>query len=507
MTGAAFRRITIAHVVVFGFALRALLFFLFPTVYYPDEIFQVLEPAHRLVHGQGYRSWEYFVGLRSWFFPGIVAGLLRFGSLFSSNPEIALLPMRGFVIAVSTIPIACAYLWGRNLVDRKAGLMLAACVAVSADLIFMAPHSFSEAMAANILVLALYFGYPEKAETRPSRLFLAGLLFGTAFILRIHLGPAIALAYAMICTRFWRRWLVMGAAALLVVLFAGGLDWLTYGRPFHSIFINVYMNINAGISSELGSKSPLYLFGMTLSQWSYASIVLLPLVYLGARRLPIAATVAAAIFLTHMGVGHKEWRFVFPAFPLLTILAGFGLVSIAAILSERTKSGEAGFYAPLLILFALVQISVATSPAYRQLWHYGREQFAAYDFASSKVRICGLGLIDFNWHDTLGTAYLPRGAGLYQSSVEGVDREAPAFNALIAGSQSRFKGVGFQRRACFDDHGRQRPPETSLVCVWTRPGTCQPERGLQPVNWPNFFRKADGSLDRQKIERFTVQRR
>lgn len=507
MGSVAFRQITIVHAVILGFAIRALLFLLFPTVYYPDEIFQVIEPAHRLVHGEGYRCWEYFVGLRSWLFPGIVAGLLKAGSLISSDPWVALLPMRGFMIAASTIPIVCACLWGRNLGDNKAGLLLAFCVAISADLVYMAPHSFSEAMAANILVLALYLGYPDKAETRMSRLFVAGLFFGIAFILRIHLGPAIALACAMICARFWRRWLVMGAGALLVVLFSGGLDWLTFGRPFHSIFVNVYLNISAGISGELGSKSPLYLFGMTLSQWSYASVVLLPLIYLGARRLPILAVVAGAIFLTHMAVGHKEWRFVFPAFPLLMVLAGLGLVRVAAILAERMKGEPPGYYAPLLILFALVQASVATSPAYGQLWHYGREQFAAYDFASSKIRICGLGLIDFNWHDTLGTAYLPRGAGLYQSSIEGVGREAPAFNVLITGSPSRFHGAGFERRACFDDRGRQGPPEKTLVCVWTRPGTCQPDRGLQPVNWPNFFRKADGSLDRRKIERFTVQRR
>src|SRR5690348_17288440 len=45
---------------------------------HPDEIFQYLEPAHRLVYGYGFVTWEYRFGLRNWLLPGALAGLLEF---------------------------------------------------------------------------------------------------------------------------------------------------------------------------------------------------------------------------------------------------------------------------------------------------------------------------------------------------------------------------------------------------------------------------------------------
>ena len=46
-------------------------------VLHPDEIMQYLEPAHRLVFGNGVTYWEYFYGARSWLVPGLVAGVLK----------------------------------------------------------------------------------------------------------------------------------------------------------------------------------------------------------------------------------------------------------------------------------------------------------------------------------------------------------------------------------------------------------------------------------------------
>ena len=46
-------------------------------VMHPDEIMQYLEPAHRLVFGNGVTYWEYFYGVRSWLVPGLVAAILK----------------------------------------------------------------------------------------------------------------------------------------------------------------------------------------------------------------------------------------------------------------------------------------------------------------------------------------------------------------------------------------------------------------------------------------------
>ena len=51
-------------------------------VFWPDEIFQSVEQAHRLVFGYGITPWEFRKGARSWVFPGMVAIVLKAGALF-----------------------------------------------------------------------------------------------------------------------------------------------------------------------------------------------------------------------------------------------------------------------------------------------------------------------------------------------------------------------------------------------------------------------------------------
>ena len=46
-------------------------------IYWPDEIHQSLEPAHRLVFGYGFIAWEFAAGARNWAFPGFVAALMK----------------------------------------------------------------------------------------------------------------------------------------------------------------------------------------------------------------------------------------------------------------------------------------------------------------------------------------------------------------------------------------------------------------------------------------------
>jgi hypothetical protein len=58
-------------------AIRFLVATVSPTVIWPDEIFQSLEQAHRLVWGFGLVPWEFRVGARSWLLPGFLAAVMR----------------------------------------------------------------------------------------------------------------------------------------------------------------------------------------------------------------------------------------------------------------------------------------------------------------------------------------------------------------------------------------------------------------------------------------------
>lgn len=63
--------------ILLALLLRVSVAFAFPNIFWPDEIFQTLEPAHRLSYGNGIVSWEFRIGTRSWVFPGVLAGVMR----------------------------------------------------------------------------------------------------------------------------------------------------------------------------------------------------------------------------------------------------------------------------------------------------------------------------------------------------------------------------------------------------------------------------------------------
>ena len=63
--------------VVLGVGLRLVPTVIVPSINWGDEIFQTVEPAHRLVFGYGLVPWEFQLGMRFWLLPGTIAGLME----------------------------------------------------------------------------------------------------------------------------------------------------------------------------------------------------------------------------------------------------------------------------------------------------------------------------------------------------------------------------------------------------------------------------------------------
>jgi hypothetical protein len=121
------RRVTAdmaAGALVLGVALvaRLLPVFVFPSINYPDEVFQTLEQAHRLVFGTGLVPWEFVYGTRSWVLPGALAGLMMLVSPFCAGPS-CYIPFIGLVLAaLGAASALCAFLWGRRFFGTAGGV-------------------------------------------------------------------------------------------------------------------------------------------------------------------------------------------------------------------------------------------------------------------------------------------------------------------------------------------------------------------------------------------------
>jgi GPI mannosyltransferase 3 len=72
-------------------------------IFWPDEIFQVTEPTHRLAFGYGFTSWEYHDGARSWLLPGLVAEWFRIGDLLGLRSGLALMTSLQLLLAIGSV--------------------------------------------------------------------------------------------------------------------------------------------------------------------------------------------------------------------------------------------------------------------------------------------------------------------------------------------------------------------------------------------------------------------
>jgi hypothetical protein len=472
-----------------GFAARLAIFYLLPNVHWPDEIYQVMEPAHRLVFGAGVTSWEWVAGIRSWLLPGFVAGLMELGRVLGSSPALINLPVAVFMAAAGCVPVACGYGWGRQLHGRAGGFAAAAVAAVWVDLVYMSGHTLTDVVAADCLPAALYVGAsPTGGPPSRARLWWTGGLLGLTLALRFQLAPALLVAAIWICGAQGRRWRALVAGACIPVLALGLLDWATLGMPFRSVTINLWYNLWLG--GAYGGREPfLTLWVLPLQVWGlagFAAVVMTAIV--GARRLPLPALVALAIIATYSLVPHKEYRFAYPAIVLLTLLAGVGTAELLGAAAQHLprRAAMPGLAAGLcLALWAALSWSVAERPIFNTPWTRSRAPLLAFADISADRAACGVGLYDWPWIKTPGMSGLTPGISLWQTDSADLRADSAGFNYILASAQTPVPDARYRRAACFGgDRSSQGVWQTEL-CVWHRGGGCATARTPRlPVNWP-----------------------
>ncbi|HET9035969.1 MAG TPA: hypothetical protein VFN45_07180, partial [Myxococcaceae bacterium] len=169
-----------------GAALRGWLALTDAGIAWPDEIYQSLEPAHRLVWGRGWVPLEFREGLRTWALPGLVAGLLEvFRALGLSRPALYV-PAAKLVFAA--VGVATAWATARLARRMGAGPLESAAAgalwALAAPAIYFAPRGLSEPLSALPVTLGLAWAMPAGASRRER--VLGASLLGFAVLLRLQ---------------------------------------------------------------------------------------------------------------------------------------------------------------------------------------------------------------------------------------------------------------------------------------------------------------------------------
>lgn len=351
-------RLILTVTLIAGGAIRVWLALNDDGVYWPDEVYQSLEPAHWLVFGYGLIPWEFVDGMRNWAFPGFVAALLKICQVAGiDDPRIYITVVKVVFGAISLACAAGTYMLARSYAaGRTEAAAGAALCALLAPLVYFAPRAMSE--SASALPVILGFALALSPAAGRARTVAGAALVGVSVLFRLQAGVfAVALVVILLARRKTGRALESLATLAAFALLFGWLDHLTWADVpgtrfdgwFHSAFTYLQFNLIEGNAANWGT-SPWHYYFTTL--WSAAPLAMLLTVGLVivSWRSATGLLVTTVIFVAlHVAVPHKELRFIVPALPLLCALVAIGLTAlpsdrmrtalVAAVLVAASLSG------------------------------------------------------------------------------------------------------------------------------------------------------------------------
>jgi phosphatidylinositol glycan class B len=457
-------RLAFVAVLVLGFAMRCYDVATDDGIYWPDEVYQSLEPAHRLVFGYGLVAWEFIEGARTWALPGLVAVVLKLCALLGQNqPTQYLVAVKGVFVLAS---LAAA--WGAHRLARASGASEAsavagmAVIALSGPLVYFAPRAMSENASAALGVWGLALSLDRTASR--GRLALGGSLLGLSVLFRLQSAVFAAGAVAILVTRWWRErnpgmrraqpgllLLVLGAGAIAY----GVMDAVTWHDApgarawglFHSAVVYLRFNLIEGKAAGFGTAPWNYYLKHLWTSMPAVSLVLGAGFVVATPRATGLALIALAFFSLHSAVPHKELRFVLPLLPVLAALAAVGLDRLGFTARGRVV------ILPLVGVLALASGARRRDLTFGDLGAYAhRRKVSAWDdsgnvnrllmAAGQREDLCGVRIDVAHLAWTGGSTYLHRKAPLY---MPGTPDNTGHFNYLITGPGSGGEVVARDR--------------------------------------------------------------
>jgi phosphatidylinositol glycan class B len=397
------------------------------SVYWPDEIHQSLEQAHRAVFGYGLVPWEFRDGARSWFFPGTIAAIWQAASLLGVDSSLTLVMLaRLCMVACSVVAIVFAARLAADARGMRAGVAVAVILATLPPAVVFSYRGMSETASAPLIALGAWL----LSRRTPRAAAYAGLAIALACLCRYQNGLFVLVFLAtLLLSRRWREALAFCGTGAGVALFGGLLDWATWGRPFHSFLVYVEFNLLHDGASTFGVE-PFSYYATTL--WSSMGPLLLVLVAcfcVGAFYEPVLGGAVVAYVLAHCVLPHKEFRFLVPCFPLFAAVTGIGVDALLRRVRmprlNLTLSAASALTLTASFGFALLHLDYGHMGQYAgtdresvSIWGHGQEPTLLLAYTGERPDLCGVTVLGSRAAFTGAYTYLHRDVPLiYENQV------------------------------------------------------------------------------------------
>ena len=405
-------------VLALAFAVRAAFALCGDFVLHPDEIMQYLEPAHRLVFGNGITYWEFFYGARSWLVPGVVAGILKVFDLVGlGEPFWYVGGVKLVFCAISLLIPVGMYFFARQHFGETSARVALLAGAFWYELVGFAHKPMTE-FVSTALLMALLVLCVRSSVHRVGMVWLMALVAVLMAAVRVQYAPLALLLLGVFFFRTVKR-VHLAVAAGVFLLVVGVFDAITWdGGLFHSYIANIRFNLL--VDEGRAGETPIYQFLWWLLLASVGLSALCMVIALrDLRRYGFLLAMIGIVLLFHSVQAHKEYRFVFVVIPLWL------LVGADVVAQVRGNARVWGLVGVLFVAVSLCGILNAL-PSQDQVYRAHSQEtgkvgfvrgqdpiFAAYRYLAHAPGVLGVWQVDQPYYKLPGYYYLHRAIPFY----------------------------------------------------------------------------------------------
>ena len=419
-------------------------------VLHPDEIMQYLEPAHRLVFGNGVIYWEYFYGARSWLVPGLVAGILKlFDIVGLGQPFWYVAGVKLVFCAISLLIPAAMYVFARWHFGETSARVALLMGAFWYELVGFAHKPMTEFVAAALLVSLLALCV-RPAPNKVREVLAVALLAVMVSAIRVQYAPLALLVLGLFFLRtVKKKQLALAAATVFVSL--GVFDAIAWdGGLFHSYIVNIRLNLAMGDLRSGESPAWQFLYWFSIASMGLVTLSLLLALH-DLRRYGLLLAIIALTLLIHSTQAHKEYRFTFVVIPLWLLIGADYVVKVVSRTAEiRSLPSMGPTSLALAASFAAISLAgiLNALPYQGKVYKaYSKETgvvgflrsqdpiFSAYRYLASAPGVKAVWQVDRPYYNLPGYYYLHRVIPFYDANTGRLifgDRKKTKLEAILS---------------------------------------------------------------------------
>ncbi|XP_021355210.1 GPI mannosyltransferase 3-like [Mizuhopecten yessoensis] len=299
-------------------ALRICNALMIQTYFVPDEYWQSLEVAHKIVFNYGYLTWEWRQGIRSYFYPTIFAFLYKTLAVLGLDHRLLLIKLprilQGVIAALGDLYL---FKLSWKISDRATAQWTLLCQILSWFTLYCCTRTLSNCMETVVITMALYyFPWPNiKGSSVPKFVALAAM--------SVLIRPTAVVIWILMCSwhlqnnqqrlqKDLKHYFIIGSVCFLGSTFldcAYHGDWIVVHYNF------LEFNVLHGGGSIYGTH-PWHWY-LTQGYPVIMSTHLLPFI-VGAYKAKNKVLLFLIIWtiFAYSFIAHKEFRFLMPILPI-----------------------------------------------------------------------------------------------------------------------------------------------------------------------------------------------